>query len=186
MTVPGLPDLELTFEADLWTLKVPRLPLGVEGSDLDVATADLITGLRDYCDAWNDHLSTSANHSGNAGIVRALTWVSDDTLRVWISETVNQQLVWEIVSMNGTHNLLDLRLGRRMRIPAPGRPPQPDDGVWLRLVRVEPWPPVIGEVAVLFSDLTHYWQTSLVAECHMALAPTSHDDRTTDVNGVEL
>ena len=55
-----------------------------DADTLDAAIADLIDGLREYAEDWNDHLHTAPNHAGHLSLVELVELSDDDQLRDWL------------------------------------------------------------------------------------------------------
>lgn len=79
------PEVKVWFEDGAWVLVIPGMPIGVEATTLDAAVDDLIDALREYAEAWDDHLRHAPNHADNWVIVQLVALSDDDQLREWIT-----------------------------------------------------------------------------------------------------
>jgi hypothetical protein len=67
-----------------WAAVLPGVPVHGDAETFDEAIDDLITGLREYADDWNDRLHAAPNHAQHRSLVE-LVELSDDTeLREWL------------------------------------------------------------------------------------------------------
>lgn len=67
-----------------WAAMVPAVPVAGEGETFDEAVTDLMSGLRDYAEDWNDHLLSASNHKDNWALVTLVELSSDEQLRDWV------------------------------------------------------------------------------------------------------
>src|SRR5699024_9166575 len=77
-------DARVVAEGGGWAVMLPGLPVHGDGENFDDAIGDAIDALREYADAWNDHLHTAANHVDNRPVVELIELSSDDELRAWM------------------------------------------------------------------------------------------------------
>ncbi len=75
---------QVVAENDGWSLFIPGLPVAADGATLDEAVDEVIDALRDYADAWADHLRLAPNHADNWGLVQIVSLASDAQLRDWL------------------------------------------------------------------------------------------------------
>jgi hypothetical protein len=67
-----------------WAAVLPGVPVHGDAETFDEAIDDLITGLREYAEDWNDRLHAAPNHAQHRSLVE-LVELSDDTeLREWL------------------------------------------------------------------------------------------------------
>ncbi|GAA0377036.1 hypothetical protein Acor_30900 [Acrocarpospora corrugata] len=71
-------------EAGGWSIFIPGLPVAADGATFDQAVAEMIAGLREYAEDWQDHLLDTPNHRENWGIVQLISLSDDDQLREWL------------------------------------------------------------------------------------------------------
>lgn len=76
---------EVVAEADGWSVFIPGTPIGADGATLAEAVAEMVDALREYAADWIDHLSATANHADNWGLVQLVVLCSDDELADWLS-----------------------------------------------------------------------------------------------------
>lgn len=67
-----------------WAVILPGVPVAGDGRTLDEAVDDLIDGLREYAEDWNDHLVDAPNHRDSWPLVQLVELSSDDQLREWV------------------------------------------------------------------------------------------------------
>jgi Antitoxin of toxin-antitoxin, RelE / RelB, TA system len=67
-----------------WAAYIPGLPVHGDADTLDAAIDDLIDGLREYAEDWNDHLHTAPNHAGHRSLVELVELSDDEQLRDWL------------------------------------------------------------------------------------------------------
>jgi hypothetical protein len=75
---------KVVAENDGWSIFIPGLPVAADGATLDEAAVEMVEALRDYADAWSDHLRLAPNHAENWGLVQIVALASDDQLRDWL------------------------------------------------------------------------------------------------------
>jgi predicted RNase H-like HicB family nuclease len=71
-------------EAGGWSIFIPGLPVAADGATFDKAVAEMVEGLREYAEDWQDHLLDVPNHRENWGIVQLISLSNDDQLREWL------------------------------------------------------------------------------------------------------
>ncbi|GAA1621018.1 hypothetical protein GCM10009733_016950 [Nonomuraea maheshkhaliensis] len=59
------------------------MPMGADGSTLDQAIAEMVEGLREYAEDWQDRLLDVPRHRENWGVVWLISLSDDDQLRAW-------------------------------------------------------------------------------------------------------
>lgn len=74
----------LVSENDGWSIFLPGLPIAADGADLDEALDEMVLALRDYAEAWDDHLRLAPNHAENWGLVQIAQLADDDQLKAWL------------------------------------------------------------------------------------------------------
>ncbi|MFC4112076.1 prevent-host-death protein [Nonomuraea zeae] len=74
-------------EAAGWSIFIPGLPVAADGATFDQAVAEMVEGLREYADDWQDHLLDVPNHRENWAVVQLISLSSDDQLREWLVGT---------------------------------------------------------------------------------------------------
>jgi hypothetical protein len=57
---------------------------GCHGATLDEAADEMVDALREYADAWADHLRLAPNHADNWGLVQIVALASDEQLHAWL------------------------------------------------------------------------------------------------------
>jgi hypothetical protein len=67
-----------------WAAFVPGVPVHGDADSFDAAIDDLIVGLREYAEDWNDRLHTAPNHAGHRSLVELVELSNDDQLRDWL------------------------------------------------------------------------------------------------------
>lgn len=77
-------DAQVVAEGGGWAVIFPGLPLHGDGETFDAAVDDALDALREYADAWNDHLHRAPNHADNRPVVELVELSSDDELREWV------------------------------------------------------------------------------------------------------
>lgn len=75
---------EVVAEAGGWSVFIPGLPVAADGSTFDAAIDEMIDGLREYAEDWQDHLLDAPNHRDNWGFVQLIALSDDDQLRNWL------------------------------------------------------------------------------------------------------
>lgn len=76
---------EVVAEADGWSVFIVGTPVSADGATFVEAIYETVDALREYAAAWTDHLSTTANHADNWGLVQLVVLSSDDELANWLS-----------------------------------------------------------------------------------------------------
>ena len=77
-------DAQIVAEGGGWAVIFPGLPVHGDGDTFDAAVDDALEALREYAQAWNDHLHSAANHADNRAVVEVIELSSDDELRTWV------------------------------------------------------------------------------------------------------
>lgn len=77
-------DAQVLAEGGGWAVIFPGLPVHGDGETLEGAMNDALEALREYAEAWNDHLHAAANHRDKRDVVELVELSSDDELRSWI------------------------------------------------------------------------------------------------------
>lgn len=67
-----------------WAAYIPGVPVHGDADTLDDAIDDLIDGLREYAEDWNDHLHTTPNHAQHRSLVELVELSDDEQLRDWL------------------------------------------------------------------------------------------------------
>jgi hypothetical protein len=75
---------EVVAEDSGWSALLPGLPIAADGDTFDEAVDDLVQGLREYAEDWNDHLLGAPNHRDNWGLVQLIELSTDEQLRQWV------------------------------------------------------------------------------------------------------
>jgi predicted RNase H-like HicB family nuclease len=75
---------EVVAEDGGWSALLPGLPIAADGDTFDEAVDDLVQGLREYAEDWNDHLLSALNHRDNWGLVQLIELSTDEQLRQWV------------------------------------------------------------------------------------------------------
>src|SRR5258706_16141749 len=75
---------EVVAEDGGWSVFIQGLPLAADGTSFDEALEEMILGLREYAEDWQDRLLDAPNHAGNWGLVQLVSLSSDDQLREWL------------------------------------------------------------------------------------------------------
>ena len=71
-------------EAGGWSIFIPGLPVAADGATFDQAVAEMVEGLREYAEDWQDRLLDVPNHRENWGVVQLISLSNDDQLREWL------------------------------------------------------------------------------------------------------
>ncbi|MFE3453483.1 prevent-host-death protein [Nonomuraea sp. NPDC059194] len=71
-------------EAGGWSVFIPGLPVATDGATFDQAVAEMVEGLREYAEDWQDHLLDAPNHRENWGLVQLISLSDDEQLREWL------------------------------------------------------------------------------------------------------
>lgn len=75
---------EAVPEADGWSVFLPGLPVGADGSTFEEAIAEMVEALREYADDWQDRLLEAPNHREHWGLVQLIGLSDDEQLRSWL------------------------------------------------------------------------------------------------------
>lgn len=75
-----LPNVRLATEEGVWVLLMPGKPFAAEGTDLEAGLKDFVDALREYADAWEEHVHTAPNHQGHWALVQLVRLSSDEQL----------------------------------------------------------------------------------------------------------
>ncbi|MET8862458.1 prevent-host-death protein [Nonomuraea sp. NPDC004580] len=75
---------QVISEAGGWSVFIPGLPVSADGATFDQAVAEMIEGLREYAEDWQDHLLDVPNHRENWGVVQLISLSDDTQLREWL------------------------------------------------------------------------------------------------------
>ena len=67
-----------------WAAYIPGVPVHGDADTLDAAIDDLIDGLREYAEDWNDHLHPAPNHAQHRSLVELVELSDDEQLRAWL------------------------------------------------------------------------------------------------------
>ncbi|WP_433516982.1 prevent-host-death protein [Nonomuraea sp. CA-143628] len=82
MVVPS--HAQVVPEAGGWSIFIPGLPVAADGATFDQAVAEMVEGLREYAEDWQNHLLDVPNHRDNWGVVQLISLSNDDQLREWL------------------------------------------------------------------------------------------------------
>ncbi|WP_147917190.1 prevent-host-death protein [Ruania zhangjianzhongii] len=77
-------DAQVVAEGGGWAVIFPGLPVHGDAETFDGAVDDALGALREYAEAWNDHLHTAPNHVDNRAVVELIELSSDGELRAWV------------------------------------------------------------------------------------------------------
>lgn len=67
-----------------WAAFLPEVPVHGDAETFDAAIDDLIVGLREYAEDWNERLHTAANHLQHRSLVELVELSDDAQLRDWL------------------------------------------------------------------------------------------------------
>jgi antitoxin (DNA-binding transcriptional repressor) of toxin-antitoxin stability system len=67
-----------------WAAFLPGVPVHGDAETFDAAIDDLIVGLREYAEDWNDRLHTAPNHLQQRSMVQLIELSDDAQLRDWL------------------------------------------------------------------------------------------------------
>ncbi|WP_091949602.1 prevent-host-death protein [Trujillonella endophytica] len=71
-------------EAGGWVAYIPGVPVHGDAESFDDAIDDLIAGLREYAEDWNERLHAAPNHAGHRSLVELVELSDDAQLRDWL------------------------------------------------------------------------------------------------------
>ena len=77
-------EARVVAEGGGWAVIFPGLPVHGDGESFDAAVDDALQALREYAEAWNDHLHAAPNHTENRAVAELVELSSDDELRAWV------------------------------------------------------------------------------------------------------
>lgn len=77
-------DAVVVAESGGWAAYLPGVPVHGDAESFDDAIDDLITGLREYAEDWNERLHAAPNHAGHRSLVELVEFSDDDQLREWL------------------------------------------------------------------------------------------------------
>jgi antitoxin (DNA-binding transcriptional repressor) of toxin-antitoxin stability system len=75
---------EVVAEGDGWSVLLPGLPIAADGETFEEALDEMVVALREYAEAWADHLRHAPNHEQNWSLVQIIDLSSDEQLRDWL------------------------------------------------------------------------------------------------------
>ncbi len=81
---PRLSRPEAVAEANGWSVLLPGTPIAADGADLDEATEEFVTALREYADDWIERLRLAPNHARHWPLVHFVSLSSDADLAGWV------------------------------------------------------------------------------------------------------
>lgn len=84
---------EITAEGGGWSVALPGIPVHGDAETCDEALEDMVYGLREYAEDWNDRLRLAPNHRCLRGLVELVELSSDEQLRAWLVGEVNSDAV---------------------------------------------------------------------------------------------
>ncbi|MCW2677799.1 MAG: Prevent-host-death protein antitoxin of system [Modestobacter sp.] len=67
-----------------WAAFIPGVPVHGDADTFDDAIDDLIAGLREYAEDWNERLHAAPNHAGHRSLVELVELSDDAQLREWL------------------------------------------------------------------------------------------------------
>jgi hypothetical protein len=76
-------------EAGGWSAFVPGVPVHGDAVSFDEAVRDLVEGLREYAQDWNEDLRTAPNHRQHRALVQLVERSSDAQLRDWLLDSAS-------------------------------------------------------------------------------------------------
>jgi len=79
----AVPAPEVVAEDGGWSVLLHGHPVAADGSTLDEALVDFVSGLRDYATAWEERLHAAPDHQHAAALVQLAALVDDATLIAW-------------------------------------------------------------------------------------------------------
>ena len=80
---PRLRRPEAVAEGGGWSLFLPGTPIAADGADLDEATEEFVTALREYAEDWIERLKFAPNHARLWPLVHFVSLSSDADLTDW-------------------------------------------------------------------------------------------------------
>lgn len=80
---PRLRRPEAVAEGGGWSVFLPGTPIAADGADLDEATEQFVTALREYADDWIERLKLAPNHARHWPLVHFVSLSSDADLTDW-------------------------------------------------------------------------------------------------------
>jgi predicted RNase H-like HicB family nuclease len=75
---------QVVSEAGGWSVFIPGLPVAADGATFDEAITEMIDGLREYAEDWQERLLDAPNHRNNWALVQLISLSTDDQLRDWL------------------------------------------------------------------------------------------------------
>lgn len=67
-----------------WAAFIPGVPVHGDAESFDDALNDLVAGLREYAEDWNDRLHAAPNHAQHRSLVELVEFSDDEQLREWL------------------------------------------------------------------------------------------------------
>jgi hypothetical protein len=74
----------VVHEGGGWAAFIPGVPVHGDAESFDDALDDLIAGLREYAEDWNDRLHAAPNHAQHRSLVELVELSDDEQLREWL------------------------------------------------------------------------------------------------------
>jgi hypothetical protein len=74
----------VVHEGGGWAAFIPGVPTHGDAETFDDAIDDLIIGLREYAEDWNDRLHAAPNHAQHRSLVELVELSDDAQLRDWL------------------------------------------------------------------------------------------------------
>ena len=81
---PRLRRPEAIAEGNGWSVFLPGTPIAADGADLDEATEEFVTALREYSADWIERLKFAPNHAQHWPLVHFVSLSSDADLIDWV------------------------------------------------------------------------------------------------------
>lgn len=81
---PRLRRPEAVAEGSGWSVLLPGTPIAADGADLEEATEEFVTVLREYADDWIERLRLAPNHAQHWPLVHFVSLSSDADLASWV------------------------------------------------------------------------------------------------------
>lgn len=75
---------QVVSEAGGWSVFIPGLPVAADGPTFEEAIDEMIVGLREYAEDWQDRLLDAPNHRDLWGLVQLICLCDDEQLRAWL------------------------------------------------------------------------------------------------------